>query len=73
MKERTQMQQKEVPRTGAKFLIKPDAPCNGLLAEKIQRNEPCNCGSGKKAKKCCGTQTLYKNREMKKNNEPHTP
>lgn len=39
----------------------------GLLSEKIGRNEPCPCGSGKKAKKCCGTQTKYKNREIDKN------
>jgi len=25
-----------------------------LLNTKIQRNEPCPCGSGKKFKKCCG-------------------
>ena len=24
--------------------------------EKIGRNDPCWCGSGKKAKKCCGTE-----------------
>jgi uncharacterized protein YecA (UPF0149 family) len=24
------------------------------LSEKIGRNEPCPCGSGKKYKKCCG-------------------
>ena len=23
------------------------------MAAKIQRNEPCSCGSGKKYKKCC--------------------
>jgi len=23
--------------------------------EKIGRNDPCSCGSGKKYKKCCGT------------------
>ncbi len=49
----------------AKVLIAPDAPCNGLVAEKVGRNAPCKCGSGKKAKRCCGTTTLYKNREMK--------
>ena len=27
---------------------------NHFNAEKIGRNEPCNCGSGKKYKKCCG-------------------
>ena len=25
---------------------------------KIRRNDPCPCGSGKKAKKCCGTDTM---------------
>ena len=32
-----------------------------LLAEKVGRNEPCPCGSGKKAKNCCGTETKYYN------------
>ncbi|OGI41843.1 MAG: hypothetical protein A2150_00575 [Candidatus Muproteobacteria bacterium RBG_16_64_11] len=26
-----------------------------VSSEKIGRNEPCPCGSGKKYKKCCGT------------------
>jgi len=30
------------------------APLNALGDEKIGRNEPCPCGSGKKYKKCCG-------------------
>ena len=30
-----------------------------IVAEKIRRNDPCPCGSGKKAKHCCGTQTKY--------------
>ncbi len=25
---------------------------------KVGRNDPCHCGSGKKAKKCCGTTTI---------------
>ena len=25
------------------------------VAEKVGRNDPCPCGSGKKYKKCCGT------------------
>ena len=29
-------------------------PLIPLQAEKIGRNEPCKCGSGKKYKKCCG-------------------
>lgn len=24
---------------------------------KVNRNDPCRCGSGKKAKSCCGTET----------------
>jgi hypothetical protein len=30
-----------------------------LAAKKINPNQPCECGSGKKAKKCCGTETKY--------------
>ncbi len=26
------------------------------MTEKINRNDPCSCGSGKKYKKCCGVQ-----------------
>jgi SWIM/SEC-C metal-binding protein len=29
-------------------------PPQPLIAEKIGRNDPCPCGSGKKFKKCCG-------------------
>jgi SEC-C motif-containing protein len=28
---------------------------NQRLVTKVGRNDPCPCGSGKKAKKCCGT------------------
>lgn len=28
------------------------------LVNKVGRNDPCPCGSGKKAKKCCGTTTV---------------
>ena len=28
-----------------------------IHTQKIQRNEPGPCGSGQKAKKCCGTET----------------
>lgn len=38
-------------------------PGNGkpIHALKTSRNEPCPCGSGLKAKKCCGTETkLFK-------------
>lgn len=30
-----------------------------LLSRRILPNDPCTCGSGKKAKKCCGTDTKY--------------
>lgn len=29
-------------------------------AEKIGRNELCKCGSGKKSKRCCGSETEYR-------------
>jgi len=31
---------------------KQNAPA--VAAEKVGRNDPCPCGSGKKFKKCCG-------------------
>lgn len=30
-----------------------------MVARKQNRNAPCSCGSGKKAKKCCGTDAQY--------------
>jgi uncharacterized protein YecA (UPF0149 family) len=30
-----------------------------LARKKINRNAPCECGSGKKAKNCCGDETKY--------------
>ena len=30
-----------------------------LTAKKQDRNTPCKCGSGKKAKNCCGCETEY--------------
>ena len=41
-------------------VMKPDAPNAGAQppyknkGEKIGRNDPCPCGSGKKYKNCCG-------------------
>ena len=32
-----------------------------LKAVKPGRNDLCKCGSGKKSKKCCGTETKYYN------------
>jgi hypothetical protein len=46
--------------------MKRRRPCqtvegNGFLmvAEKQLPNDPCKCGSGKKAKRCCGTETTF--------------
>lgn len=30
-----------------------------MKAHKINRNQPCPCGSGLKAKNCCGNETRY--------------
>ncbi len=32
-------------------ILQPDEPVR--VAPKVGRNEPCPCGSGKKAKRCC--------------------
>jgi SWIM/SEC-C metal-binding protein len=32
-------------------MLNPPSP---IVSEKVGRNEPCSCGSGKKYKKCCG-------------------
>ncbi len=36
-----------------------DAANGTLFVKKIGRNDPCPCGSGKKAKNCCGTEKEY--------------
>lgn len=40
---------------------------NGMpfLTQRPQRNEPCSCGSGKKAKRCCGDETKFYIQEKK--------
>lgn len=38
----------------ARQLARGDSPPRLSSSEKIGRNEPCPCGSGKKYKKCCG-------------------
>lgn len=45
-----------------------DAVNETLYAKKIRPNDPCPCGSGLKAKKCCGTDTQYLYRTKKKEN-----
>lgn len=36
----------------------------GLISQKIGRNSICTCGSGKKAKQCCGNETIYHTIEL---------
>ena len=38
--------------TDLEILLNPQEP--KVVEEKVGRNEPCPCGSGKKHKKCCG-------------------
>jgi SWIM/SEC-C metal-binding protein len=38
--------------TDLEILLNPPKP--KIAEEKVGRNEPCSCGSGKKYKKCCG-------------------
>lgn len=35
-----------------------------MKANKVERNALCKCGSGKKAKKCCGVETQYLSRQF---------
>ncbi|WP_363324062.1 SEC-C metal-binding domain-containing protein [uncultured Rikenella sp.] len=39
--------------------IRPKQGYDLVVSNKIGRNTPCPCGSGKKAKHCCGTKTKY--------------
>jgi uncharacterized protein len=49
----------DLGRTIAAVLAERDeSPGEPARSEKIGRNEPCGCGSGKKYKKCCGA-TLH--------------
>ncbi|MFK1947360.1 SEC-C metal-binding domain-containing protein, partial [Bacteroides fragilis] len=41
----------------------PKGGFTGLIAQKTGRNKVCPCGSGKKAKKCCGADTKYYSRQ----------
>ena len=36
-----------------------DAKDSTIHVKKVGRNDPCPCGSGRKAKDCCGTKTYY--------------
>ncbi len=37
-------------------MLNPPKP---VMADKIGRNDPCSCGSGKKFKKCCGASEVF--------------
>ncbi|WP_295400168.1 PBPRA1643 family SWIM/SEC-C metal-binding motif protein [uncultured Thiocystis sp.] len=34
-------------------------PVKPAASNKVARNDPCPCGSGKKFKKCCGTSSTF--------------
>jgi uncharacterized protein YecA (UPF0149 family) len=59
-KERAERQEEDPYRPTAKPLVPvgyTTAESGGLQrTEKVGRNDPCPCGSGKKYKKCCGQQ-----------------
>jgi preprotein translocase subunit SecA len=40
----------------AKTAAEPAKPQSRVAVEKVGRNDPCPCGSGKKYKKCCGAE-----------------
>ncbi|MCC7154614.1 MAG: SEC-C domain-containing protein [Bryobacterales bacterium] len=42
----------ELPAVAA--MLRGNSPAAPVKSQKISRNEPCPCGSGKKFKKCCG-------------------
>lgn len=44
-----------------------------IKAVKIGRNDPCQCGSRKKAKNCCGTETRYFVKEKEKKQQVDGP
>lgn len=43
-------------RRKVKMLVGDGSP---IATVKIDRNSKCRCGSGKKAKHCCGTETRF--------------
>ena len=51
-REREASYHKQLPTNDEPSLPPPVEPVRAQ--EKIRRNEPCPCGSGKKYKQCCG-------------------
>lgn len=41
------------------LLISPSEAKSPLMSRKLHRNAKCVCGSGKKQKQCCGSETRY--------------
>jgi preprotein translocase subunit SecA len=59
--ERRRMEARPRARTplvmaSAKTAAEPAKPQARVAVEKVGRNDPCPCGSGKKYKKCCGAE-----------------
>ncbi|MDL2310272.1 SEC-C domain-containing protein [Parabacteroides sp. OttesenSCG-928-B22] len=44
-------------------VVSPKKGFTGIVAKKTGRNELCECGSGRKSKKCCGSETQYYSRQ----------
>jgi len=51
---------KQPPKTAERHMM-AFYPNEGrpIFAKTVGRNQPCECGSGKKQKHCCGTKTRY--------------
>lgn len=55
--------QKDMKEKRMVSVLIPKDGFTGLIAQKTGRNKVCPCGSGKKAKKCCGADTKYYSRQ----------
>lgn len=53
------IEKRETRRNNQKMVFTPPPPKPTEPTEKISRNAPCPCGSGKKYKKCCGNEAAY--------------
>ena len=54
----TQVKEKSSGKRKVK-LISPKEEGHVIVSEKVMRNGLCPCGSGKKSKKCCGSDTKF--------------
>lgn len=50
-------------------VIRPKSGYDLVVSKKTGRNALCPCGSGKKAKHCCGTETQYYSAKAAKQKE----